>query len=269
MLRFTKIFIILLTMFVSVDVFSAVKINKKSSVSTTKSKDSGLVDSVKGSSLVPGVVGLVGSVMDINAKQKALTANCIPSSSEINFINNMIKEYAKSGGSKNNLLSGHSSCSDKESYSTSVKLLSSSKVPECYESFPKSDSAKIWDGYPMVKTAKMCPNGDLVCPGKEITVSNAYDLFGIISFFFSSEDYTESEARQVAGLLKKTEDCSKSSLDRKKKELWTNFIANTAGNIGKNTNTGNIIQQVGSISGGGVGGILNTIAPVATQFMDK
>lgn len=268
MLRFSKIFIVLFSMIFCTNSFSAVKINKKSSVSTAKSKDSGLVDGLKGSSLVPGVIGLVGSVMDINAKQKALTANCVPTGSEINFINTMIKEYAKSGGGKNNLLAGHTLCDEKSSYSSSVKLLSSSKIPECYEPFNLLGK-NIWDQYPKATTAKICPNGDIVCSGKEITVTNAYDLFGIISFFFSSEDYTEGESRQISGLLKKTEECSKSSLDMKKRELWTNFIVNTAGSIGKNTNTGNIIQQVGAISGGGVGGILNTIAPVATQFMDK
>ena len=267
MVKFSKFFIVCFAVLVCFNGISAVKINKKSSVSTTKKES--IVSDVTGSSLVPGVVGLVSSVMDINAKQKSMTANCLPSGSEINFINSMIKEYAKSGGSRNILLAGHNTCSEKESYASSIKLLSSSKIPECYEVFNLSDNTNIWNNYPMATTATMCPNGDIVCAGKEIKVTNAYDLFAVISYFFSTEDYTESEAIQVAGLLKKTEECSKDSLDRRKKELWGNFITNTAGNIGKNTNTGSIIQQVGSMSGSGVGGIFNSIAPIATQFMDK
>ena len=45
-----------------------------------------------GSSLLPTAIGLVGNVMALSQQQKALTAECEPTSKEITFVNNMVKE---------------------------------------------------------------------------------------------------------------------------------------------------------------------------------
>ena len=46
-----------------------------------------------GASLVPTVLGLVSGVQQLNAKQRELTQECIPTSQEITFVNNTMKEY--------------------------------------------------------------------------------------------------------------------------------------------------------------------------------
>ena len=52
-----------------------------------------------GANLLPTVMGLVSGIQALNQQQKTLTAECIPSSQEINFVNNTIKEWAKTGAS--------------------------------------------------------------------------------------------------------------------------------------------------------------------------
>ena len=43
-----------------------------------------------GANLLPTVMGLVSGIQALNQQQKTLTAECIPSSQEINFVNNTI-----------------------------------------------------------------------------------------------------------------------------------------------------------------------------------
>ena len=52
-----------------------------------------------GANLLPTVMGLVSGIQALNQQQKTLTAECIPSSQEINFVNDTIKEWAKTGAS--------------------------------------------------------------------------------------------------------------------------------------------------------------------------
>ena len=48
-------------------------------------------------SLLPTVIGLVGGVQALNKQQQQLSADCAPTSSEIQLVNDLVKEWAKTG----------------------------------------------------------------------------------------------------------------------------------------------------------------------------
>ena len=65
---------------------AAVAIKKAAPVATkqTSAKD-------MGASLLPTVMNLVSGVQQLNQKQKALSAECVPTTQELNWVNTMIK----------------------------------------------------------------------------------------------------------------------------------------------------------------------------------
>ena len=68
----------------------AITITKAASVTPQETSSSSA-----GSSLIPTVLKLVSGVQQLNAQQKALTAECVPSAQEITFVDNTMKEWAK------------------------------------------------------------------------------------------------------------------------------------------------------------------------------
>ena len=68
----------------------AITINKAAPVAAAES-----TTSTATASLVPTVLGIIGGVQQLTNQQRQLTAECIPTSQEINWVNNMVKEWAK------------------------------------------------------------------------------------------------------------------------------------------------------------------------------
>jgi hypothetical protein len=232
-------------------------------------------------SLVPTVLGLVSNVMEMNAKQKALTEECIPSSAEINFVNNTIKEWAKTGQTTAAEMGrglGSPCGLNVSDGGYAADVLSSAgaagSVP-CYDTFVGAGNRDmVWENFPKASKGTYCKSGGSTppCLNKNdlVTVSNAYDLFNRIDF--SQADYTQGEVTMAGKLLSKVEDCSSSKLSAKKRALWAEFLFNTAGSLGQKTNTGTIMEQVGGIvnsNGGGALGSLGSLGAIATQFMNK
>lgn len=226
-------------------------------------------------SLVPTVLGLVTNVMDLNARQKALTAECIPTTAEINFINNTMKEWAKTGQSTADQLAralNRRRCADSENgYATDVRTMgTTSGIEPCFNSFAGAGNrGMVWENFPKAGKGTYCKSGAYSCSGNDVvTLSDAYDIFYMIDF--TPADYIPSEATMAARLMNKLESCSSIKVNAKKKEMWGDFLINTAGGLGQKTNTGSIMEQVGTItsSGGGMGA-LGSLGAIATQYMDK
>ena len=227
-----------------------------------------------GASLVPTVMGLISGVQEISKKQKDLTAECRPSSSDIDFVNKIIKEWAKTGSMTadeaiNKL--GKRACSGTDSYANSV-LLSGSMDDEdfiCVDTFVGAGNADmIWAGYPKAAVAHYCLDGEMTCSDKNRKeVTNMYDIINLVDF--SKEDFTKQESDIYGKLTDKIENCSYAKLDAKKKAMWSEFLVNTISNTGQKTNTGSIMQAVGSVanSGGGTMGTIQSLGGIAAQFM--
>lgn len=242
----------------------AVTVKKAAPVSTQAASTSSTT-----ASLVPSVLSLVSNVQQLTSKQKAMSAECVPSSAEITFVNNMIKEWAKTGTTSAGeiKLGGRQPCTNGRSYGRDLRTSAATEIKDvCYATL--NDEGTVWNGFPQVSIEKdYCPNGG-DCKNKQ-TSSDIYEIFDLIDF--SYEDYTKQEATMAAKLIAKIDNCSDSKLSEKKRAMWGEFLTTTIGGVGQKTSTNTIMEAVGDIakSGTNVTGGLSSLGSVATQFLTK
>lgn len=79
------------------DAFAAVKNLTPKKAQAVAIQEDSLSTSSIGTSLLPSVIGLATNVIQINKEQKELSSKCEPTTSEIEFVNNMMKEWAMAG----------------------------------------------------------------------------------------------------------------------------------------------------------------------------
>lgn len=251
------------------DATAAVTVKKAAPVATQTS--SAPADTA---SLVGTVLGLVSSVQQLNAQQKALTAECLPSSKEITFVNNMMKEWAKVGemtaDEAQTRLNRRRCTAARGGYALAVRIAAGTDATEiCYDYFSgDGNDGMVWANFPMASTATYCTDGSLDCKNKA-TVSDIYEIFNLIDF--AEADYTDGDNRTMAAnLMSKIENCSYAKLSAKKRAMWGEFLTNTVSNMGQSTNTGAIMDSVGKMtsSGGGLGG-LGSLGSIVQQITNK
>lgn len=263
-LVFSILFISYALICVSVD--AAVTVKKAAPVAT---KQASVTDTT--ASLLPTVINLVSNVQALNAQTKALTAECIPTSQEITFVNNIVKEWAKTGAMNADEAEkkmGYGPCrSATGGYRGQVEqnALSDTQSVLCYDWF--DDKNSVWYKFPQVGVGYYCSDGSLIqgCSEKnKKTVSNIYDVFNLVDFV--EADYTPTEATMAGKMIAKIEKCSNAKLSAKKRELWGNFLVTTIGGVGQKTNTATIMDSVTNLTSGGG---LSFIGSIATQFLDR
>ena len=250
----------------------AITIKKAAPVATQQTTG---MDAASG--LLPTVVNLVGGISQMNQQTQALTAECVPTTQEIADVNAMIKEWAKAGAiSATEAFSslGVPNCADTGSDYESLIRSFGEDLDEgllCYDSFSATeDQNMIWHRYPKAARTFYCTDGGIdSCSEKNrVYRTNMYEIFALVDF--SAPDYTASEAALEAKLKEKMEKCSPALLASKKKALVSEFVMGTISSVGQKTNTGSIMEMVSSVagsSGGGLGGMLNSVSGVATQFL--
>ena len=260
-------FVCLTICFTGIPGNAAITIKKAEPVATQSSSSASTT-----ASLVPTVLGLIGGIQQMNAKQKELTNECIPSSQEIAFVDSTMKEWAKTGAMSAEEVQrklGRKPCSVAVGgYKASVIVAAGTDAPDiCYDFFSgDGNTGMVWYGYPKVGSATYCVDGALSCADKDKkTVSDIYDLFNLIDF--GTSDYTAAEATMAAKLMSKIENCSYSKLSAKKRAMWGEFLTDTISGLGQSTSTGMIMEQVGNIAGGGGLGALSSLGAIATQVM--
>ena len=143
-------------------------------------------------SLLPTVVGLVANVKALSVQQQQLTADCAPTSSEIETVNNLVKEWAKTGTVTASVAeSGLGSyCGPEQKKNSSGYYHNymeyADKNESCYENFSATDDeGTIWYLFPKASKTEIC---DSVSKKNCKNISNIYDIFARIPF--SEEDYT-------------------------------------------------------------------------------
>lgn len=271
-----KFFLLFLAVFCAAfgDAAMAITVKKAAPVAT---KQAAATESA--GSLVGTVMGLVSGVQQMSQKQKELTDECIPTSQELTFVNNTIKEWAKTGAMsaeevETSLKGRMRRCTNSATggYAATVSIAAGTNDDEmiCYDWFgSESDKEMIWYQYPMATKATYCSDGSLSCSEKnKKTVSNIYDIFNLVDFS-EADYYTANEISMAAKLMDKIENCSYAKLNAKKKAMWGEFLVQTIGNAGQKTNTGAIMQAVGSTSNNGIQGALQSLGGMASQFMDR
>lgn len=248
---------------------AAVAIKKAAPVATQESATSSTT-----ASLVPSVLSLVSDVQNLNAQQRALDTECTPSSAEIEFVNNTMKEWAKTGTAtwqevESRLNRQH--CQGGTGYQFWVKQNAGADMSTvCYDNFAtKADEDMVWYQFPKASKATYCPDGSDNCGDKAKTVTNIYEIFDLIDF--GPGDYTKQEATMAAKLLARVDSCTDKKINNKKKQMWGEFLVNAMGNVGQKTSTSQIMQTVSGITqnGASLNGGLSSLGAIATQFMDK
>ena len=248
---------------------------KKAAPVATKQEDK--MGSV--TSLLPTVIGLVGSVQALNKQQQALSADCAPTSSEIQLVNDLVKEWAKLGtttassarGSNVVACSGTFESNNEGGYSGYINntYIEDEKDTLCIETFTgKNSEGTIWRGFPKASSAKKCDIDDKKnCEN----ISNVYDIFALIPF--TDEDYTVSEAAKIAQFKAKAERCAPGKIKAAKRELYGNFVTQTLNNMGQTSGaagTASVLEAVSSMGGGGnIQSMLPSLGTMATQMFDK
>ena len=226
-------------------------------------------------SLLPTVIGLVGNVKGLSAKQQELSADCAPTSDELNTVNNLVKEWAKIGDvSSESAVSGlgDEPCSQSENNSGGAYegfLNDHDDGDTCYETFSSTaDKGTVWQGFPKASSGKKCEDGNSKnCKN----VSNIYDVFAKVPF--SDEDLTKSELSKITKLKEKAERCAPGKIKAAQRELYGNFLVQTLGSVGQSTGaagTGSVLEAVSSMGGSGnIKSMLPSLGSMATQMLDK
>ena len=224
------------------------------------------------SSIVPAVIGLITNVVALNQQQNLMSKECEPSPSEITFVNNVVKEWAKVGRMTHEEMGKElkrDRCQHYDGFRTDSALVNNVQGMEpCYNW--ANDPGKIWHEYPQVGSALVCKKGG-VCPSDrdKDMVTDIYDIFYLVDF--DPQDYNKTEATMATRLLEKMDNCSAKKLSARRRALWGDFIATTAGGLGQQTDTRNIMEQIGGIVQTGSSGLgvnaLSSIGGIATQMM--
>jgi len=224
-------------------------------------------------SLVPTVLSLVSNVQQLNAKQNDMMTECIPSSAEITFVDNIVKEWAKTGAMSAKDVQKklkRKPCSGGSGYAFDIEYNAATGLDDvCYDNFVGyGNEGMVWYGFPKVGKTEYCDDGSKTCKNKK-TASDIYEIFDLVDFGYA--DYTKAEATMAAKLIAKVDECTDKKLSEKKRAMWGEFLTTTIGGIGQKTNTATIMNTVGSITKGGtnVSGGLSSLGSVATQFLNK
>lgn len=256
---------------VAMPAMAAVSIKKAAPVAT---KQASAMDGA--GSLVGTVLTLASGVKDLNKQVNELTAECQPNSAEINFVNETVKEWAKTGAASATdvqRMLQRKPCdvsSGVGGYQTSVEIAAMMDTGDiCYDSFRGTgNDGMVWAGFPRVGLASYCEDGSRSCGKKQKSASDIYEIFNLVDF--TEADYTKSEATMAGKLIAKIEKCSGAKLSQRKKMLWGNFLTESIGNLGQKTNTASIMDTVSGVVGGGAGlGGLQSIGSFITSSMDR
>ncbi len=256
---------------VAMPAMSAVSIKKAAPVATQQAS---AMDSA--GSLVGTVLTLASGVKALNQQVDALTAECQPTSAEISFVNDAVKEWAKTGAASAEdvqRMLRRKPCavsSGVGGYQASVEIAAMMGDGDiCYDSFQGTgNDGMVWEGFPRVGMATYCDDGSRSCGKKQKSASDIYDIFNLVDF--SEADYTRAEATMAGKLIAKIEKCSGAKLSQQKRALWGNFLLESVGNLGQKTNTASIMDTVSGVVGGGAGlGGLQSLGSFITSSMDK
>ena len=270
-----KLIFIFVTVLCAASSYAAVSVKtsgvKKAAPVATKQTDK--MESV--TSLLPTVVGLVSEVKSLSAQQQQLSSDCAPTTSEIETVNNLVKEWAKTGvTTAENATTGLGDyCSNNKddnshgNYGSYMRNADNNK--KCFESFTsESDKEMIWYRFPKASSDSIC---DAINGKNCKNVSNIYDVFAKIPF--TEEDYTEAEAKKISKLIEKMNRCADGKLNAARRELYGNFLTKALGSVGQSTGaagTASVLEAVSSLGGSSdIKSMLPSLGQMATQVLDK
>ena len=245
----------------------AANVTVKKASSVKKQETSGL-ETITSGSLLPGVIGLVSNVASLKKQTEELKAECVPNGTESAWVDNIVKEYAKTGAKSAKDMAGDKPCGNDSGWDIEVAEARAIGQEPCMPVF--DEEGTIWKGYPRVKTVKYCSDlSDPQCAdSKKKNESNIYKIFGALDW--TQEDYLVGEADMFIKMMEKTDKCAPEKITARNREAYANFVKQTISGAGQSQNTGAVYEAIGNLtgSGGGLSGV-GSLAPTVIQFLDK
>lgn len=273
--RMKKLFFIFVALIYATASWGAINVKtsgvKKAAPVATKQVDK--LDSA--TSLLPTVINLVANVKALNVQQQQLTADCAPTTSEIEMVNNLVKEWAKTGTITATVaesgLGGY--CSEDRWKNSSGYYHNymeyADKKKSCFENFSSDeDKDTVWYLFPKASKTEIC---DSINKQNCENISNIYDVFAKIPF--TEEDFTEGEAKKISKFIEKMNRCAPGKLNAARSELVGGFLTQTLGSVGQSSGVAGTAAVLDAVSGMGGSGDIKSMLPslgqMAVQVMDK
>jgi len=226
-------------------------------------------------SLVPTALGLVAGIMSLNQEMRTLDERCRPSSSEIRWLNDLMKEWAKAGAPKpkpEENMGRMRPCDG--TFANDVGLSGPSRANRdvCFEVFSgQGNDDMIWAGFPRAAdTVCRCKGAHTTgCSGCRVQdqewFSNAYEIFALIDW--SDNDFIAREASILPTWRRKVDECSPVRLAQHRRELWGGFAMQTAASLGQQQDMATTMQNVNVLMQAGQGSAFGTIAQIPLMMM--
>ena len=234
-------------------------------------KQSG-TEALTSASLLPTALSLVTNIMALNQQTKLMEQKCAPTSAELQFVQKLMKEWARAGGA---LSTQPDSCDTSgRIYSDEAQAFGfgGSKTKPCVNTFQgPGNVGQIWEGFPSAAMAMVCSGGTGCAKAKDSKViTNIYEIFGLITF--GPDDLLPAESSTAVRLIEKMEVCSPEAITAKKREMWGGFLTTTVSGLGKKQTNENMLGQISGImqtSGNNSMGAVTSMLPAMAGMMMK
>jgi len=221
--------------------------------------------------LITTALGMGMGIWQLTQEQQTLAAECRPSEAQIEWLNRMMREWARAGGI-NTMAATHNQHVCRISFAEHVRQSHSNDFSMCHPIFPNTgaNAGMIWQGFPMAAIAYRCTDETAfgqICPlNRREYVTNAFEVWTWIGF--SDNDFIGDETNQLARWREFVDRCGGDRLNARRQEMWGNFMMQQAAGIGQQQDLGSIMGQVSGVMGQGGTGPASTLlnlAPALTQ----
>ncbi|MDR2685428.1 MAG: hypothetical protein LBB23_01490 [Rickettsiales bacterium] len=278
---------ILLTFATTASYAAGTYVPKKAALVAAAPKNDNMLS---GNALLSTAIALGVNAMAISDQFKALDATCVPSSSDINFVQKMVLEVAKTGvplteftnDAIGNTCSAGTSFKDNEE--ARVQTGSGKNFPRCFEKIDNTSSTEtqvngitirnnsestldgaVLNSWPRVSSAKVTNSKN-----KEINVSNIYEIWAAVSSKLSQEDWLEGEITQGQRMNEQIQRCDPQALKNTKGAAWIGFAQEAimgmgSGDYGKTADLNVAMQAAQGMTSSG--GVANTLIPMLPMLL--
>jgi len=256
-------------------------------------------------SLLATAINLGIGAMALQNQLKATAAACVPSVSDVNFVQRMVLEVAKTGVKASEFTkSAGGSCLENvgNDFKTRAQNIHDGQAQrgegKCADTVPTGDS--IWDGTNVRLAANCTINGISFCTGtgdsRVITMdgallkgfpivsnenvqrtanqanranfTNIHDIFAAAMGYFQPDDLLESEINQAHRLSQLSEQCSETRLRAQQRQLWMNFAGGAIMGLGEGNMQADIGMAMQAAQGAAGGaGVTGTLLQMAPMFL--
>ncbi|MDR0319509.1 MAG: hypothetical protein LBH81_02100 [Rickettsiales bacterium] len=251
---------------------------KKADVVATKEAPSAM----SAGSLASTALALGLGAMNINQQFKALSASCVPSQTDINFVQRMVLEVAKTGVNAKDFTSalGDECDYDGAFRENAIGRANNTIKTRCFEPIKNasSDSRNVngiivcsvasagnncestLEGAVLVGFPKVSSEQIKKSTGETVYASNIHDIFAAVMGHFGPDDLLESEIASAQRLTALADQCSEVRLAAKQKEVWMGFAQEAIMGVSAGTLQANPMDALqaagGMVGGGGMGSLI-------------